>query len=152
LHFDIPGEVKDRYRALLILKLAGADLNRVFISHNVPYLDMVDTYVRYSKLGCYVTFDLFGLHEPLANKFEPEKLEPIKTIKALVDRGYAEKILISQDICIQDCYVKNGGYGYAQILNHIVPQLKTEGLTDEQINTILVENPKTILAFKTYKN
>jgi len=151
LHFDIPGEVKDRYRALLILKMAGADLKRVFISHNLPYLDMVDTYVRYSKLGCYITFDLFGLHEPLENKFETEKLEPISTIKALVDRGYTEKILLSQDICIQDCYVKNGGYGYAQILTHILPQLKAEGLSDEQINTILVENPKRILAFKNYK-
>jgi len=152
LHFDIPGEVKDRFRAMLILKMAGADLKRVSISHNLPYLDMVDTYVRYSKLGCYIAFDLFGLHEPLENKFETEKLEPIKTIKALVDRGYFEKILISQDICIQDCYVKNGGYGYAQILNHILPQLKAEGLSDEQINTILVENPKRLLAFKNYKN
>lgn len=151
LHFDIPGEVKDRYRAMILLKLAGADLKRVFISHNVPYLDMVDTYVSYSKIGCYITFDLFGLYEPLEYKFDQEKLEPIKTIKALVDRGYIEKILISQDISIQDCYVKNGGYGYAQILNNVLPQLKAEGLSDEQIKTIMVDNPKSIFALKNQK-
>jgi phosphotriesterase-related protein len=150
LHFDIPGEIKDRYRAMFILKMAGADLKRVYISHNVPYLDMVDTYVRYANIGCYVAFDLFGLYEPLANKFDKEKLEPIETIKALVDRGCIKNILISQDVCIQDCYIKNGGYGYAHILNDIVPQFKAAGLTDEQIHTIMVENPKRILPFKIY--
>lgn len=150
LHFDIPGEVKDRYRAMFILKMAGADLKRVYISHNVPYLDMVNTYVTYAKIGCYVTFDLFGLYEPLHYKFDKEKLEPIKTIIALVNRGYIEKILISHDIAIQECYVKNGGKGYADILNNVVPQFKAAGLTDEQINTIMVENPKRILPFKIY--
>ena len=90
------------------------------------------------------------MYEPLANKFDQEKFEPIKTIKALVDRGYINKILISQDICLQDCYVKNGGSGYAQILNNVVPQLKSAGLTDDQVRTILVENPKRLLAFKIY--
>ena len=150
LHFDIPGDIKDRYYAMFILKMAGADLTRVYISHNVPYLDMVNTYVTYAKIGCYVAFDLFGLYEPLASKFDQDKFEPVETIKALVDRGYINKILISQDICIQECYIKNGGSGYAHILNDIVPELKAAGLTDEEIYTIMVENPKRLLPFKIY--
>ena len=137
---------------MFILKMAGADLTHVYISHNVPYLDMVNTYVTYAKIGCYVAFDLFGLYEPLAGKFDQDKFEPVETIKALVDRGYINKILISQDICLQECLVKNGGTGYAYILNDIVPQFKAAGLTDEQIHTIMIENPKRLFPFKIYND
>ncbi len=57
---------------------------------------------------------------------------------------------MSQDVCFSVCYVKNGGYGYAHILNNILPQIKTKGITDEQIYNIMVENPKRMFPFKNY--
>jgi phosphotriesterase-related protein len=40
-----------------------------------------------------------------------------------------------------------GGHGYAHILENIVPRLLRKGLSREQIDMLLVENPKRFLAW-----
>ena len=40
-----------------------------------------------------------------------------------------------------------GGHGYAHILENIVPRLRREGIIEEQIRMILVENPKRFLSW-----
>ena len=78
--------------------------------------------------------------------FLPCDNERIKTVKEQIDRGNLEKILISQDVCFKVCLTKWGGYGYAHILENIVPGLRQVGVTEEQIHTILIENPKRFLS------
>jgi phosphotriesterase-related protein len=152
LHFDINEDAKARNYSLDILEKNGADLSKVSISHNTPYVDRVDDFISYAQRGCYVAFDNLGLevYKPDCDRYYKNKLEPVKTIKALVSKGYIKNILLSQDIYRQALYVKNGGFGYAHVLNQIVPQLKAGGLTDEQIDTIIIENPKRLLSFKRY--
>ena len=40
-----------------------------------------------------------------------------------------------------------GGHGYTHILNNVVPMMLSRGVTKEQIDTILVDNPKAWLSF-----
>ena len=40
-----------------------------------------------------------------------------------------------------------GGFGYSHILRSIIPMLKISGVSNKQINNMLVENPKRLLAF-----
>jgi phosphotriesterase-related protein len=153
LHFDINigGEAPERHHGLDILESEGADLSRVYISHNTPYLDLVDDFISYAQRGCYVEFDMLGMEIiPGVTDHWDEDPQLIETMKALINNGYIEHILLSQDVCFQELYVKNGGYGYAHILNNLVPEFKAAGITDEQIHTIMVENPKRLLAFVDY--
>lgn len=98
-----------------------------------------------------MAFDNLGLEVYKPDRdlyYSKGTLEPAKTIKALIDKGYIKNVLVSQDLYVQALYVKNGGYGYAHILKNIVPQFKAGGITDKQIDTIMVENPKRLLSFK----
>ena len=79
--------------------------------------------------------------------FIPEDTLRIRTLKEQIRRGNLERIMISQDVCFKICLTKWGGHGYAHILENIVPRLRQEGITEEQIRTILVENPKRFLAW-----
>ena len=135
-----------------ILENAVADLSRVSVSHNTPYVYLADDFISYAQKGCYVAFDMLGMevYGPVNYNWRDHPLEPVETIKALIDRGYIEHILLSQDVCFTALYVENGGYGYAHILNNLVPLFKAGGITDDQINTIMVENPKRLLPFKYY--
>jgi phosphotriesterase-related protein len=144
-HFDRDGGIDERHYVLDIMESEGVDLTRVYISHNTPLVDRVDNFVTYAQRGCYVEFDMLGME--ILFPFDPD-MDLTATIKALIDRGYLEHILISQDVCFTGLYVRNGGYGYAHILNNLVPQMKAGGITDAQINTIMVENPKRLLPFK----
>jgi phosphotriesterase-related protein len=38
-----------------------------------------------------------------------------------------------------------GGWGYDHVLVNIVPMMEDEGITDEQIETLLVKNPENWL-------
>ncbi|MEN8229211.1 MAG: MopE-related protein [Bacteroidota bacterium] len=152
LHFDgILATMDQIHYALDILENEGADLTRVYISHRTPYVELVDNHITYAQRGCYVAFDMLGMeiYPPVGLAYD-DRLQPAETVKALIDRGYIEYILLSQDVCFTAQYVENGGYGYAHILNNIVPQMKAIGITDDQINTIMVENPKRLLPFKIY--
>jgi len=80
--------------------------------------------------------------------FIPSDNERIATVKEQIQRGHLKNILISQDVCFKICLTRWGGHGYAHILENIVPRLRREaGLSEEQIHTILVENPKRFLSW-----
>jgi len=77
----------------------------------------------------------------------PNDTQRINEIMHLVDAGYLNQILVSQDIWnkIQCC--RYGGWGYAHILRNTVPVMRAKGVSEEMIHTIMVENPKRLLTF-----
>jgi phosphotriesterase-related protein len=65
----------------------------------------------------------------------------------LIERGYLNQILLSQDVCLKINLAKYGGMGYTHILKKVVPMIKDAGISEQQINTMLVDNPRRVLAF-----
>jgi len=140
----------------------GADLSRTVISHQ-EYLGIDNNRTIYRKLvdaGCYIEFDTLGhaIVPLLCDDWTEGRLvgkrsevDRINEIKCLIDEGYLNHILISQDVCIKLHYVTYGGYGYAHILCNVVPWMRRAGISDEQIHTMMVENPKRVLSFALVK-
>ena len=71
----------------------------------------------------------------------------ITELMELIEDGFLNRILISHDNCFKVMLRSYGGNGYAHILELIVPKMRAKGVTEEQINTILVENPRRINTF-----
>ena len=145
LHFDIGTKEELRMHVLDILEDEGVDLNRVITCHFQARMDEIDYHERMAQRGTYIEYDLFGQEVPTPSvpTYEPESA----TIKELIERGFLERILISQDVCYKKCLIKNGGWGYAHILNNVVPRFKENGITEDEIWTIMVENPKRVIPF-----
>jgi phosphotriesterase-related protein len=110
--------------------------------------DKPDYHASIAKRGAYIGFDQFG-HEIMASegKFLPRDSERIKGIATQLERGYLRNVLVSDDVCFKTCLVKLGGWGYAHVLRDIVPLLKLAGVSGNEIKTILIENPKRLVAF-----
>ena len=70
-----------------------------------------------------------------------------KTVATLVAEGFLSQILLSHDICMKSSLHWHGGTGYDYLLTQFVPLLQSEGLTETEVNTLLVENPRRALAF-----
>ena len=64
----------------------------------------------------------------------------------LVDDGYLNSILMSQDVFLKMMLVRYGGFGYGYILKHFVPRLKRHGMDQRTIDAILIENPRRVSA------
>ena len=53
------------------------------------------------------------------------------------------------EISDQDNLKKYGGFGYTYILTHFKKILLSVGVTNEQINEILINNPRKVFSFDT---
>ena len=68
--------------------------------------------------------------------------------RQLCDEGAEERILVAHDIHTKHRLEEFGGHGYSHLLNTAVPKmLKVKGVTQSQIDKILIDNPARALAF-----
>jgi len=135
-----------------ILDDAGADITRTVIDHMDRTLRSSGSRVELAKTGCYLEYDGFGkegYYHVGRNKVLdfPNDTQRINEIMELIGKGYLNHILISQDIFTKVHRRTYGGWGYAHILRNVLPWMRAKGMTEEQIHTILVDNPKRLLTF-----
>jgi predicted metal-dependent phosphotriesterase family hydrolase len=117
------------------------DLRRVAVGHCDSY-PFYEYHVAIAQRQAYVQFDLIrGLPG-----YEYEEIKQIESIKRLADDGYLDRILLSHDICDLQKLTVNGGPGYAYVLQGFVPKLRAAGLSSGQLDRILIENPRRLLA------
>ncbi len=139
---------KEGNAILDVLEGGGADLRKVALSHLDPTMADYDYADSLAKRGAYIVYDQFGMYlMSTEGIFLPSDNERIWTLKEQIRRGNLAHILISQDVAFKICLTRWGGHGYAHILENIVPRLRSEGITEEQIQTILVENPRRFLSW-----
>jgi phosphotriesterase-related protein len=139
-----------------ILGDAGANLSRTVIGHVDVWAFSRPTLRKLANAGCYIEYDTFGRPGPMPIYLgqvldAPSDTQRINDIMALIAEGHLNHILISHDVCHKHLLVSYGGYGYAHILRNIVPIMRSKGMSDEQIHTLLVENPKRALTFTAVK-
>ena len=77
----------------------------------------------------------------------PSDAQRVHAIIALIEEGFLRQILVSSDIARKHRLWSYGGPGYAHILDNVAPLMRNKGMTEEQVLTLLVENPKRVLQF-----
>lgn len=124
----------------------GVDLGRVIIGHSGDTTD-VDYLEELIAAGSYLGMDRFGLDNIL--RFE----DRVDTVARLCERGHAAKLVLAHDA---SCYIDwlpeaalpvvLPNWHYLHIHNDVLPALRARGVTDEQITTMLVDNPREIFS------
>lgn len=132
--------------ALDLYKQEDVDLTKVVIGHagdsnDLDYLSWIID--QGATIGC----DRFGLDviNSTANR--------VDTIAKLCARGYADHIVLAHDAaCYMDFFSGEASqrllaeaapnWHYLHISRDVLPGLREQGVTDEQIHTMLVENPR----------
>lgn len=142
---------------LAILKNAGADLSHVAVSHIDGFGFSLETRLKALKEECYLEYDGFGqalFHffymGHIANTLSD--LHKVADIMELIEKGYLSQILMAQDFCFKCDLAAYGGYGYAHIIRNLLPFMRAKGVTDEQIHTLLIDNPRRFLKFAPVKD
>lgn len=126
---------------LNIFEEEGVDPKYILIGH-CGDTDDVDYIVKILERGAYAGLDRYGLTRLLSTEKRNE------VVLELLDRGYEKQIFLSQDYCCTtDRYkpesVKKAIYpkwSMTYLLDEVIPTLKKEGVSEEQIHTIMVEN------------
>jgi len=129
----------------------GVPAERIQIAHtgDTDDLDYIESLLAQ---GVYIGMDRYGL-----DLFLPTA-QRNATVTELLNRGYAERMFLSQDF---DIPIANGldwyppeileqlqaagaatDWSMTFIFEQVIPALKEAGMTDDQLDTMLVENPK----------
>ncbi|CDQ42436.1 MAG: phosphotriesterase-related protein [Mycolicibacterium neoaurum] len=122
----------------------GVDLSRVIIGHSGDTTDLAYLEELIAD-GSYLGMDRFGVDSILP--FE----ERVDTVAQMCERGHAEKMVLSHDAsCYFDALPEDTvsallpNWHYLHIHNDVIPALKQRGVTDDQLHTMLVDNPRRI--------
>ena len=120
----------------------------------------IDLMLELLERGVYIQFDLLGrVGVPLTwDTLNPDSPWPesqsisgtalvADAITKLIEAGFEEKLLISQDVCMKFQLKRYGGTGYSFIPEVFLPYLRRIGVTEKQIRLLVVDNPKNILTF-----
>ncbi len=141
--------------ALKLLADNGAEVRRVSINHVDVDIDL-DYCAKIAEAGAYLEFDNFGKEYFIDRRYRgfaggvfARDIERVKALKKLIEGGYLPHILMSCDVCLKTLLHRYGGWGYDHILTHIVPMMLDEGITRQQIDVILKENPRVFLDMKS---
>jgi phosphotriesterase-related protein len=123
----------------------GVDLTRVVIGHAGDSNDL-DYLMALADTGVTLGMDRFGL-----DLFNPTA-DRVRTVASLAERGYADRMVLAHDAsCFIDYFgaahdavraaaTPNWHYGY--ISEDVLPALRDAGVTDGQIEQMLVDNPR----------
>jgi predicted metal-dependent phosphotriesterase family hydrolase len=130
---------------LRILEDAGADPTRVVIGHadSWPHLDH---YLAIVERGASVEFDFLGMNFTAQERHGEGRI--VELLCDLLARGHAERILLSQDVCHDSQLVRYGGNGYTYLAERFVPRLREAGVSDAEIETMTVANPRRLLTVR----
>lgn len=128
-----------------IFEEEGADLRRVLIGH-FREGDPIDYAENVMRRGSYLGIDQmnFNAHHLPFN---------LELIAELVQRGWREHLMLSHDAVVCYNHSRWADWDHGKYINHapdslrylkctVVPMLLERGMTEEDIHTIFVENPK----------
>jgi phosphotriesterase-related protein len=77
----------------------------------------------------------------------PSDAQRLGYVMALLGHGKTDRVLMSHDIHTKHRLVEYGGHGFSHIINNILPRLVDRDVSDADLETITVENPKNWLQF-----
>ncbi len=143
LHSYSPGQVGRQQ--LAILKEEGIDLRRVKMDHSNDTTD-VEYLTWLLEQGCYLGLDRY----PGRNT---SPLARTKTMKALLDAGYGERLLPSHDWSLVQVMAEaplispeereeRNPYGYLYMKKVVFPQLQEMGVSEAMLNSLCVDGPR----------
>jgi len=127
----------------------GADPNRIMIGHMSDNTD-IHYHMDVLSKGVFDAFDRMGIQ---GIEGCPMDIEKYAVILGLIGIGHLDKIIISHDSITywlgrpvpdlpEPFRPMMENWSPLHLFKNIIPFLKNAGVTDEQVNTILVDNPR----------
>ena len=129
-----------------VFKEEGVDLGRVVIGHSNEASD-VDYLIEVIDNGSYIGYDRCGLD------LSVDLDRQVEMLAELCERGYVGRIVLSHDRhCTSDWFPEDRvrellpNWTHEYVRGDMVDALKQRGVTDAQVQAMLVDNPRAIFA------
>jgi len=148
LSIHLPGWERLAHQVLDVVEAEGADLAHTILCHMNPSHDDLAYQTSLADRGAFLEYDMIGMDYYYADQKaqSPSDEENARAIATLVEKGYGERLLLSQDVFLKMMLTRFGGFGYGYILRHFVPRLKRHGLDQATIGLLMTANPRRVFS------
>ncbi len=148
LTIHLPGWERLAHEVLDVVESEGADLRHTVLCHMNPSWNDTAYQTSLAARGAFIEYDMIGMDYYYADQDaqSPSDEDNARGILNLVDKGYADRVLMSQDVFLKMMLTRYGGFGYAHVLRHFVPRLRRHGLDEAVIQRLLTDNPKSVFS------
>ncbi|WP_116134164.1 phosphotriesterase [Tropicimonas sp. IMCC34043] len=146
LMVHLPGWFRLGHKVLDIVEQEGGNLNHTVLCHMNPSHMDPDYQSGIAARGAFVEFDMIGMSYFYADQQVqcPSDDEVARAIVGLAERGHMDRLLLSHDVFIKMMLTRYGGNGYSFVTRHFLPRLKRHGMSDADLETLMVTNPRRV--------
>lgn len=146
LQVHLPGWFRLGDQVLDFVERRGVDLNAVVLCHMNPSGADQEYQRRLMARGAFVQYDMIGAELFYADQGVQctSDEEDARHIAELVEAGFGHRLLLSSDIFLKNLLRSYGGPGYAHIVQYFVPRLQRHGLSADDIEQLVVANPRSL--------
>lgn len=124
---------------IALLRGEGVPPERILIGHMDRHIDWA-YHVAVAQTGVTLGYDQFG-----KAKYYPDSVR-VAFVRRMVAAGFGAQLAISGDMARRSSFASYGGApGFTHILSVIVPMLHDAGLTQAEIDTLLIATPARLL-------
>ncbi len=148
LSIHLPGWERLGHRVLDIVEAEGADTRHTVLCHMNPSHGDLPYQRALAERGAFLEYDMIGMDYYFADQDaqSPSDEQNAAAIRSLIDMGFVDRLLLSQDVFLKIMLTRYGGFGYGFILKHFMPRLQRHGVEQSAIDHMLVDNPKSVFS------
>ena len=117
-----------------LLRGEGVAADRIVIGHQGDHRDL-EREMPVLEAGVYLEIDHIGFVDYQTDARRADH------VAAIVRAGFADRLLISSDVCMRTQLHTFGGRGYDHLIATFLPLLRERGVSDADIRRITVDNP-----------
>ena len=148
LSIHLPGWERLANKVLDVVEEEGADLRHTILCHMNPSHNDLAYQKSLAERGAFLEYDMIGMDYYYADQDaqSPSDEDNARALRSLIDMGFVDRLLLSQDVFLKIMLTRYGGFGYGYILKHFVPRLRRHGVEQAAIDQMLTDNPKSVFS------
>jgi len=131
-----------------IVEEEGGDVAHTVLCHMNPSYDDVEYQTSLARRGAFLEYDMIGMDYWYADQQVqcPSDEDNARALAGLIDAGFLDNLLLSQDVFLKMMLTRYGGFGYAYVLRHFLPRLLRHGVPQEALRRLMTDNPRRVFS------
>jgi phosphotriesterase-related protein len=144
-----PGDRAVQHMLADTIEQNGGNLHRTVFSHMDRTGQDLDQQLSLLRRGITISYDEFGYEvgNRSWDRSSIQDVQRVREIARLAEAGFVDQLAVAHDISFKRMLVANGGWGFAHLLERVLDGFRWAGMSDADINQVLVATPRRLLAF-----